>query len=743
VLRGPDERGAREVSPVFERVGSPSILVRLETEQSVGRARLLQTGQNVWRLEKAERLAFLVDGEQYYAALADALVRARRSVLIAAWEIDDRTSLDPLGRNPERPSMLGDLLRSCLKVRRSLRVHVLAWDFAMIYVLERGLWPLFRLRFSSGPRLHLQLDAHHPVGASHHQKLVVVDDRVAFVGGLDITQHRWDRAAHHPDEPGRVDVDGNAYPPFHDVQLAVQGDAAAAVGDLFRERWKVASGRELSPPPRTEGTPWPDGLVPDAENVEVALVRTRPPHEGHDEVREVERLYLDAIAAARRSIYIENQYLTSARVVRALCERLGEREGPEIVLVLPRRSPGWLEQRTIGLLRRRWMQELGSADHGKRLRVVYPHVPGVENGIYVHAKVMVVDDALARVGSANLSNRSMGFDTELDLAIASDGDARVASIVAALRNRLLAEHLGREPKTLARVLEESKGSLIAAVDHLASASGSERTLRRLEEPPFEEGWEQALDLGQDLADPESPEEPERLLTSFLERDVPGAARTPWLKAAAVAVLLAGLAGGWRFTPLADWLSAERVAGAITSIRTAPLAPLGVALFYTAASLLFVPVTLLIVATTIVFEPLEGLTYALIGVLSASAVTFALGRLLGRHRVRTAAGRRLNKVSRRMARRGILTVAAVRLVPIAPFTLVNLVAGASHVGLRDFLLGTLLGVAPGILGIVGLEASVEQLIRRPGVEGVLAVFVVLGALAVVFALLRRLTTKPRA
>jgi phospholipase D1/2 len=708
----------------------------------VGRVELLQKGRNAWRLEKAERLAFLVDGEQYYGALAEALVQARHSVLIAAWEIDDRTSLDPLGRSPERPSTLGDLLRSCVEARPSLRVHVLAWDFAMIYALERGLQPLFRLRFPSGPRLRLQLDASHPVGASHHQKLVVVDDRVAFVGGLDITLRRWDRTVHRLDEPGRV-ADREPYPPFHDVQAAVQGDAAAAVGELFRERWKVAGGEHLSPPPRREDSPWPDGVTPDAEDLEVALVRTRPAQDGGGEVREVEQLYLDAIAAARRSVYVENQYLTSARVVRALCERLAETDGPEILLVLPRRCAGWLEQRTVGLLRRRRLQELREADHAERLRVVYPHLPGVEDGVFVHAKVMVVDDALARVGSANLSNRSMGFDTELDLALASDGDVRVASVVAALRNRLLAEHLGRDPKTVARVLEESRGSLIAVLDRLASGSESERTLRPLEEPPFEEAWEPALDLGQDLADPESPEEPERLLTSFLERDVPGAARTPWLKAAAVAVLLAALAGAWRFTPLGDWLSAERLAAAITTIRAAPLAPLGIALFYTVTSLLFVPVTLLIVATTIVFEPLEGLAYALIGVLSASAVTFALGHLLGRHRVRKAAGRRLNKVSRRIARRGVLTVAAMRLVPIAPFTLVNLVAGASHVGLRDFLLGTLIGVAPGIVGIVVLEASVEELIRRPGLGGALVLALVVGVFAMIFALLRRLTSKPRA
>ena len=136
--------------------------------------------------------------------------------------------------------------------------------------------------------------------------------------------------------------------------------------------------------------------------------------------------------------------------------------------------------------------------------------------------------------------------------------------------------------------------------------------------------------------------------------------------------------------------------------------------------------------------LEGLADGL----SASIATFGLGRLLGRSFVQKAAGRRLNEVSRRIARQGLLAVAAVRLVPIAPFTLVNLVAGASHVALRDFVLGTLLGLAPGVLGIVLLEASLEQLIREPGPGAVLSVVGIVGVLVVVFALLRRLAARPR-
>jgi phosphatidylserine/phosphatidylglycerophosphate/cardiolipin synthase-like enzyme/uncharacterized membrane protein YdjX (TVP38/TMEM64 family) len=701
----------------------------------VSQGALLQEGRNAWRLERAERLAFLVDGAAYYRALHSSLGRARHSVLVAAWEIDDHARLVPDGPG-DHPSRFGDVLHARLEACPDLHAHVLAWDFAMIYAVERGLQPLFRLRFASGPRLHVHLDGHHPVGASHHQKLVVVDNRVAFLGGLDITQHRWDRPDHLADDPDRVDDAGQPYPPFHDVQAVVQGQAAGAVGELFRDRWEASTGHTLAAPPPADGeAPWPEGLRADAEGAEVALARTRAAHDGREEVREVERLFLDAIARARRSIYVENQYLTSASVVGALARRLGEPEGPEVVLVLPRRCPGWLEQRTVGLLRRRRLQDLREADSGGRLRVVYPYLPGVEDGVFVHAKVMIVDDLLARVGSANLSNRSMGFDSELDLALESAGHARLEETVRQLRHRLLAEHLDTDPDTVARHVEASSGSLIAALDQLSSSSG--RSLRPLEELPLPPDWDEAVEIGQDLADPESPEEPERLLEDFVAHDLPGATRSPWVGAAALVAVLAVLVAAWGLTPLGDWLSPERLDATVTAARALPLAPLTVAAIYVVASLFFVPVTALIVATALVFPPLEGIASALLGVLAAAAATFGLGRLLGRGPLRKLAGRRVNEVSRRLARRGLLAVAAVRLVPIAPFSLVNLVAGASHVRLRDFLLGTLIGTAPGIVGILLLEASLEGLVRHPGwTQGLLAALVV-GALVAFVALVRRL------
>src|SRR6185369_3414401 len=126
----------------------------------------------------------------------------------------------------------------------------------------------------------------------------------------------------------------------------------------------------------------------------------------------------DAIAAARRSIYIESQYVTSAAVGQALAARLQEADGPDIAIVVPREECGWLEQISMGIMRGRLIEKLRAADHAGRLGLYYPTVPGLgEACLNLHAKVLVVDDQLLRIGSANLSNRSMGLDTECDLSI--------------------------------------------------------------------------------------------------------------------------------------------------------------------------------------------------------------------------------------------------------------------------------------------------------------------------------------
>jgi len=697
---------------------------------------ILRAGRNCWRTARARRVAFLVDGAAYFAAFRAAALRAERSIFIIGWDIDSRTPLVPEDPGDGLPRLLGDFLDALVRRRRSLSIYVLDWDFAMLYALEREPLPIYTLGWRTHRRLHFRLDDRHPVGASHHQKIVVIDDAVAFVGGIDLTIRRWDTPAHRPDEAHRVDPSGDPYPPFHDVQILVDGDAAAALGELARRRWHADAVGASRP---VTHDPWPELVRPDLVDVDVALARTEPRYDGREAVQEVRQLYLDAIAAARRAIYFENQYFTAAAVGDALAARLGEPDAPEIVVVSRLRGGGWLEQNTMEVLRARLLRRLRQADRHGRLHVYHPAQAGLDGAcIDLHSKLMIVDDRLVRVGSANLANRSMGLDTECDLAIEAT-EPRVARAIAALRNRLLAEHLGTDPEALAGRFADT-GSLVAAIESLR---GNPRSLAPLEATVSPEA--DALVPDAAIIDPERPVDPEELVDELVPPDEqPHAGKRIFSLAVVLAAILA-LAAAWRWGPLAGYLDRDSLAQAAVWIRSAAAAPLWVIGAYVVASLTAVPITLLIVATAVVFGPLPAFAYALSGSLAGAALGFGIGHTLGRDAVRRLAGARLNALSRRLAERGILAVMAVRIVPVAPFTVVNLVAGASHIRLRDFVAGTVLGMAPGTAAVSLFSDRLLAAFREPSPATVTTLVVVVavivaGALGVRLWLRRRARKK---
>jgi phosphatidylserine/phosphatidylglycerophosphate/cardiolipin synthase-like enzyme/uncharacterized membrane protein YdjX (TVP38/TMEM64 family) len=675
---------------------------------------ILKEGRNCWRKVPAKRVAFLIDGANYFAAFRTAVEQAQRSILIIGWDIDSRVHLIPDKTSAKWPVQLGGFLNAIVQSRPHLHANILTWDFAMIYALEREPLPLYKLHWRTHRRLHFCLDGKHPIGASHHQKIVVIDDALAFVGGLDLTKCRWDTSAHLANDPRRVTSSGESYQPFHDVQMMVDGEAAATLGALARERWRRATGKQLPPADGKQYDPWPSDIQPAMRAVEVAIARTEPAYDGHPPVREVENLYVDAIAAARHAIYIENQYLTSATVGKALVNRLQEDNGPDIVIVLPCETGGWLEQSTMDVLRARLLKILQKADQHGRLCIYYPDAPGLgKNCIIVHDKLLIIDDTLLRIGSANLSNRSMGLDTECDLAMEAHHRADLKQAIANLRNRLLAEHLSTEPDQVAQAILQ-KNSLIAAVESLRSGG---RTLRKLENC-VPELLEQALPDAT-LIDPERPLDPEALIAQLMpepteeNNETSGELmRHPWLKGLAILGILLALAAAWRWTPLGEWLDAQTLASWGSGLRNSLFGPLIVLVVFLLGSLIAFPVTVLIVVTALIFGPLLGFFYALTGTLLGAIASYGVGNQLGRNTVRQLTGSRINQLSNQLAKRGVLTVAVIRMVPIAPFTVVNMVAGASHIRFRDFVLGTLLGMGPGTLGLTVFADSVMRAVRNP-------------------------------
>ncbi|WP_082429877.1 phospholipase D-like domain-containing protein [Jannaschia rubra] len=443
---------------------------------------LLRPGETCWRIERADRLALIVDAADYFLHLRTALIGAEQAIYLIGWDFDLRIEMvpgqgDADGNAPDGwPNRLGDFLEAVVDRRPDVQLHILKWDGAMLAEIATQAWETLSLKMAS-KRIHFALDSHHPAGACHHQKIVVVDDRLAFCGGIDVTTERWDTRDHAPDDDRRTNPNGSSHGPWHDVTTALLGPVARALGDLGRLRWEAATGETL-PVPQAQGSlPWPDDLIPDFEDVEVGIARTAPRYHGEPLINEIEELYLASIRAARHTIYVESQYLAAGSLCEAMEARLAEPDGPEIVIVNPLEAESFLEDEAMHSIRSRMMQRLHDADArggGGRFAIFYP-VNDAGTSIYVHAKVFIVDDRILRVGSSNVDNRSMGFDTECDIAIDAKTTAdrdRIRTIMLSL----LAEHLDCDPDTL-RATWSEHSALVPAIEELRQEDG--RSLRPL------------------------------------------------------------------------------------------------------------------------------------------------------------------------------------------------------------------------------------------------------------------------
>ena len=652
---------------------------------SGGPGRLFRLGENCCAVAKANRFAMIVDAAAYFEAFRRAAERARHSILVLAWDFNSQTPLAP----GDSGLTIGDFLNGLAERTSDLHIRILDWDFPLIFQHDREFPPVFGLGWKPHRRVEFKFDATHPLAGSQHQKIAVIDDTVAFLGGLDLTARRWDTPEHKPGDPRRTSA-GTPYPPFHDVMAAVDGDAALELAEVARGRWRLATGERLRPVPHNPDV-WPDVLRPDLTNVRLAVACTTPgAHEGTP-TRDVERLYLDMIAAARRYIYIENQYFTSHSIGEALAARLAERDGPEIVVVTRLLSHGWLEEVTMHALRTRLVRTLREADKHGRLRVYYPDIEGLAPGtcIDIHSKVMVVDDEWLRIGSANISNRSMGLDSECDVVVEAGGDTERSALIRRLRDRLLAEHVGRPVEEVSRAVGQER-SLQAAIEKLGSP---ERALKELPDQPE---WSDAALAAVSVADPEKPVSLEMLVDQFAPGVEVRPAIVTWRRALAAGAVLMAIAALWRFTPLADLASAEAVNAWATRFGEHWWALPLLILSYTPASIVVFPRALITVAAVLAFGPWLGFLCAAIGNLLAAFATYMAGRVFRRDTVRAIAGTRLNTLSRALRRRGLLAITAIRLVPVAPFAVENVVAGAIHIPLREYLLGTFFGMLPGEL-----------------------------------------------
>ncbi len=456
---------------------------------------IVAIGRNCWRIEPCTRASVIVDAADYYHLIRGAMTEARHRILVIGWDFDTRIALEP---DKSSSQTLGQFFLKLARQRPERRIAILKWSLGAKkqFLRPQTAWMLWKWHRTKA--IDFRFDSAHPPGCSHHQKIVVLDDSLAVCGGIDISTARWDTSEHSDDDERRLLPNGKPYTPWHDVTMMLAGPVATALGELGDERWNRATNSRLDRLPFGGASLWPDELAADFENISVAIARTRAEYGDATEIREIETLYLDMIAAAKRFIYFENQYFTSAKIAAAIAKRLEEDEPPEIVMVMPRQADGWLEQKAMDAARVRLAREIGKIDRNNRFRI---YVPVTQNGadIYVHAKVSIVDDRLLRIGSSNLNNRSLGLDSECDVVIdaALPGNGGTTEEIARVRIRLIAEHLAVEPDIFAEEFER-RGSLVDAIEALRGAGKTLELLDLIKPGPLDK-----FIADNELLDPES------------------------------------------------------------------------------------------------------------------------------------------------------------------------------------------------------------------------------------------------
>ncbi len=410
-----------------------------------------------------------MDSQNYYQAFLECSKKAGQSLHIAGWEIDARMLIDPTNQRPDL-SFRQFLNQISDKV---VDIHLLSWKapFYLRFGRERFAGLKWKLKASS--KIKFTHNRYPYFFGSFHEKIAIIDQKCAFMGGIDIAKMRWDTCGHEVINECRRDWNGKYYNPIHDLQFVLSGPIIKDFSEFIQKRSeKNLFFTQQSP---SISTPlWPDSFSPEIHHIKGAISRT----DAKERVYEIEDLYVDAIRSAEKFILIENQYFSHHGIIRELANQLQKKEGPEVVIILPINYRGKFERAIYLTQRNRAMKTLKASDHYGRLRFYYPENSSPQNFIVVHSKYMVVDNTFITLGSANLNYRSMRVDREINLGIDGHSKGGIQQFIERSVSRVMADHLGIEESEFLRTFNE-KESFIKTIETLRN-----NNLKTLNEIPY-------------------------------------------------------------------------------------------------------------------------------------------------------------------------------------------------------------------------------------------------------------------
>ena len=667
-------------------------------------------GRTCWKLAKADEACVILDAENYYKNLYVNLCKAKQQVIFLGWDFHSRLNMirPAKPKKNDHPVMFGKLLKYLVKKNPDLNIHIVAWDFATVYLPMREMFQ--KLKFKA-PRVNFIFDGQHPLTSAHHQKIVVIDNQIAYCGGLDLTSMRWDSVHHNAEEPRRKDF-GKSYAPFHDIMVGLTGQAAKDLGDLARERVFNATGKELPVPGKRSFSSTEDRFSCGTHfgPLNVAISRTVPNFRGCEEVREVETLYCEQIRAAETYIYIENQYLTAGIIVEALKESLERDVGPSIMIILPEDQSDVLSRMVINGLESTAIKTLRAADKHKRLFAGFLHNPDIKKGLFgnIHSKLISIDDRELRIGSANLNNRSMGLDTECDITLLSEENPEMAKKFRQETAHLIAHHYGCAWQTVLNEWEAVDLNFPKLVQKL-----NDRCVRQMK--PFKIS-EQPITIPalNAIAEGDSPSQLEKaadkLLAKGFDHQVGFFFRVVPVGFISTATFSALLAISDRAVDYSKTLYPFNYLLTVTDPvnQAAVIAFIG----FTLAGMMLVPYPLLLIWSITTLGKF-GLPVIIVGTLVSTILGYGFGRMMGK-KPKTLPGRWLPMVDEKMRQGGFWNLFWARAYPFAPYPIISYMAGRNRMPFRKFFLGSIAGITPYLTAVFLIHMQLLNFTTEPSV-----------------------------
>lgn len=664
-------------------------------------------------------LNLFLSANEYYLELYKNFQLAQRSIFILGWDVHSSVDLLPEGRSDRdvAPSQLHLLLKWVANKNKDLKIYILPWEYAFFYTFERDLFLEAKFKWIAPSNIKFSTDGTNPIGASHHQKIVLIDDTIAYCGGIDLTVHRWDNKEHIPNNPKRVLLDGSMYPPYHDLQLRIQGDLVKDFSKIVRSRYRNATGNHI-PISNTKNEQLikvKGSISLEAQNARV--LQTRPTGTYGKELREVEQAYLDLIRNAKSFLYIENQYLTSDLITEELIKRLSEDTCPEIMIVLPKMAGAWLELETMGRLQAEKCLRISSADKYKRLQILYPDDSRLKENDYivVHSKLMLADHSRLVIGSANLTNRSLGLDTECSVYVEGHYQNLFFNLISMFSDV--------STEDISQMFENghSYKTIVSAIN----SKSSFKKLKDINVFSYRPTIPDDLIPDKDYLDQSQPVEFDQQLQLYnkaikkrwkiLQRLTQNWGFAVTLFGGLFLVLL------WNYYPLSSLLGKDQAL--YQSLLYSPYAILIICGIFFVAGIFFIPINLLILLTAPLYKPHHAFLLIMLGTQFFCFSTYLMGRIVF-YLQKTQATYGSHKIVKAFKDNSLLTFIFIRILPIAPSTVIGMIAGYLKASFLQYQIGSAIGIIPGTVALIFFQKSLFAIFQDYSWQNVLVFLFVL-------------------